>query len=148
MIPRTREEAIQRLSANVCEVIFRKKTTGDMREMQCTLDPQHMPIGTFQSLGNLDRYELESDIVPVWDMGKSAWRSFDIRTIVRINSNVGDIMSSYGDQYVDDLIEAAEGVVLGYEKYLLDKLDYNELAGIMKTLRELLPFENYDRESE
>ena len=57
-------------------------------------------------------------------------------------------MSSYGDQYVDDLIEAAESVVIGYEKYLLDNLDYNELAGIMKTLRELLPFENYDRESE
>lgn len=57
-------------------------------------------------------------------------------------------MSSYGDQYVDDLIEAAENAVLGYEKYLLDGIDYNELAGIMKNLRELLPFENYDRESE
>ena len=57
-------------------------------------------------------------------------------------------MSSYGDKYVDDLIEAAESAVVGYEKYLLDKLDYNELASIMKSLREMLPFENYDRESE
>ena len=57
-------------------------------------------------------------------------------------------MSSYGDEYVDDLIEAAESAVVGYEKYLLDKLDYNQLAVIMKNLRELLPFENYDRESE
>jgi len=57
-------------------------------------------------------------------------------------------MSSYGDKYVEDLIDAAEDAVVGYEKYLLDKLDYSELAGIMKTLRELLPFEDYDRESE
>jgi|TARA_R100000008_G_scaffold81072_1_gene63995 hypothetical protein len=82
MIPKTREEAIQRLSANVCQVTFRKKTNGNLREMQCTLDPQHMPIDSFRSLGRLDRYEIQSDIVPVWDMGKNAWRSFDIRTIV------------------------------------------------------------------
>lgn len=85
MIPKTREEAIQRLSANVCEVTFRKKTTGNLREMQCTLDPQHMPIDSFRSLGNLDRYEIESDVVPVWDMGKGAWRSFDIRTVLNFN---------------------------------------------------------------
>lgn len=57
-------------------------------------------------------------------------------------------MSSYGDKYVEDLIDAAEAAVTGYEKYLLDRLDYNELASIMKSLRELLPFEDYDRESE
>tara|TARA_B100001059_G_scaffold172514_1_gene172693 strand:- start:3041 stop:3214 length:174 start_codon:yes stop_codon:yes gene_type:complete len=57
-------------------------------------------------------------------------------------------MGTYGDKYVDEVIEAAESAVVGYEKYLLDKLDYNELAAIMKNLRELLPFENYDRESE
>ena len=85
MIPKTREEAIQRLSANLCEVVFRKKTTGDVRQMECTLDPQHIPIGTFQSLGNLDRYELQSDIVPVWDTGKSAWRSFDIKTVLNFD---------------------------------------------------------------
>ena len=81
MIPKTREEAIQRLSANLCEVVFRKKTTGDVRQMECTVDPQHMPIGTFQSLGNLDRYELQS----VWDTGKSAWRSFDIKTVLNFD---------------------------------------------------------------
>ena len=85
MIPKTREEAIQRLSANVCKVTFRKKTTGDLREMQCTLDPQHMSIATFRSLGNLDRYELQSDIVPVWDMGKNDWRSFDIKTVLNFD---------------------------------------------------------------
>tara|TARA_R110001592_G_scaffold31610_3_gene111320 strand:- start:459 stop:656 length:198 start_codon:yes stop_codon:yes gene_type:complete len=52
------------------------------------------------------------------------------------------------DQYLEELISAAESAVLGYEKYLLDKLDYKELAAIMTSLRELLPFENYDRGSE
>ena len=52
------------------------------------------------------------------------------------------------DEYLEELISAAEAAVLGYEKYLLDKLDYKELAAIMTLLRELLPFENYDRGSE
>tara|TARA_R100000005_G_scaffold72326_1_gene39730 strand:- start:569 stop:757 length:189 start_codon:yes stop_codon:yes gene_type:complete len=57
-------------------------------------------------------------------------------------------ISHDGERYLDDLINAAEAVVIGYEKYLLDKLDYKELATIMVSLRDLLPFENYDRESE
>jgi len=52
------------------------------------------------------------------------------------------------DLYTDELIAAAEATVIGYEKYLLDKLDYKDLARIMTSLRELLPFESYDRESE
>jgi len=52
------------------------------------------------------------------------------------------------DLYTDELIAAAEATVIGYEKYLLDKLDYKDLARIMTSLRELLPFETYDRESE
>lgn len=52
------------------------------------------------------------------------------------------------DLYVDELISAAEAAVIGYEKYLLDRIDYKDLARIMTILRELLPFEGYDRESE
>lgn len=65
---------------------------------------------------------------------------------------MGEIMakkvSKTGDLYLDDLISAAESAVIGYEKYLLDKLDYNELAGIMTSLRELLPFEGLDRDDD
>ena len=53
-----------------------------------------------------------------------------------------------GDLYLDELINAAQAAVIGYEKYLLDKLDYKELAAIMSRLRDVLPFDNYDRESE
>jgi len=53
-----------------------------------------------------------------------------------------------GEFYLDELINASQAAVIGYEKYLMDKLDYKELAAIMSNLRELLPFDNHDRESE
>jgi len=43
------------------------------------------------------------------------------------------------DEWVIRLIDAAENVVNGYEQYLLDKIDYTDLAHIMVELRELLP---------
>ena len=52
------------------------------------------------------------------------------------------------DLYTEELIAAAESAVIGYEKYLMNKIDYRDLARIMTSLRELLPFESYDRESE
>lgn len=52
------------------------------------------------------------------------------------------------DLYTEELIAAAEAAVIGYEKYLMNKIDYRDLARIMKQLRKLLPFESYDRESE
>ena len=53
-----------------------------------------------------------------------------------------------GEFYLDELINASQAAVIGYEKYLMDRLDYKELAAIMGKLRDLLPFDNYDRESE
>ena len=41
------------------------------------------------------------------------------------------------EEWVNNLVEAAEAAVLGYEKYLLDKLSYRDLAIIMKQLRNL-----------
>jgi hypothetical protein len=32
------------------------------------------------------------------------------------------------DLYVDELISAAEAAVIGYEKYLMDRIDYKDLA--------------------
>lgn len=57
-------------------------------------------------------------------------------------------ISRDSDLYTDELIAAAEAAVIGYEKYLMDRIDYKDLARIMTILRELLPFEGYDRESE
>lgn len=43
------------------------------------------------------------------------------------------------DAWLNEFIEAAETVVVGYEKYLKDEINYNELAKIMKILRQYLP---------
>jgi hypothetical protein len=43
------------------------------------------------------------------------------------------------DEWVIQLISASEKAVKGYEKYLLDKIDYSDLAKIMSELREVLP---------
>lgn len=43
--------------------------------------------------------------------------------------------------WVNDLVDAAESVVVGYEKYLLDELSYKQLAKLMAQLRSLLPME-------
>jgi len=44
-------------------------------------------------------------------------------------------------QWVQSVVEASEAAVIGYEKYLLDLIDYRELATIMKALAGLLPMD-------
>ncbi len=43
------------------------------------------------------------------------------------------------NEWVLRLVDAAEKAVKGYEQYLLDRVRYDELAKLMKDLRELLP---------
>jgi hypothetical protein len=87
--PLTRRDAVHKLSTHLCQVIFKKKSNGSMRTMNCTLDPNHMPQKAFDSLGNYDRYRpytskgTQSTVVQVWDVDKGAWRSFDIDFVKR-----------------------------------------------------------------
>ena len=87
MIPLTRRDAVASLSTHLCKVTFQKKTTGEIREMKCTLDPTHMPSRAYESLGNYDRYRpytskgTQSSVVQAWDTEKGAWRSFDINFV-------------------------------------------------------------------
>ena len=43
------------------------------------------------------------------------------------------------EKWLNDLIEVGEAAVIGYEKFLLDEIDYKDLAKIMLLLRENLP---------
>jgi hypothetical protein len=57
---------------------------------------------------------------------------------------MGDKMpKNYKDNqsWVTDLIDAAESVIIGYEKYLLDELSYKQLAKLMAQMRSLLPMD-------
>jgi len=53
------------------------------------------------------------------------------------------------DDWVIKLIEAAKKSVDAYEKYLLDQIDYQELAKTMTELRDILPIgcKNDDEEN-
>jgi len=44
---------------------------------------------------------------------------------------------------LDDIVEVSKSAVIGYEKYLMNKIDYKELAAIITILRETLP-EGFD----
>ena len=48
------------------------------------------------------------------------------------------------DKLLNDLIEKATTVVDGYERYLLNTLNYNELARLMQDLRSILPISKKD----
>ncbi len=48
-------------------------------------------------------------------------------------------------QWLLDLIDAGEAAIIGYEKYLMNRLDYNQLAKLMLNLRELLPMSIEDK---
>ena len=45
------------------------------------------------------------------------------------------------DQWIRSVVEAGEAAVIAYEKYLLDIIDYRDLASVMKTLAGLLPMD-------
>ena len=47
------------------------------------------------------------------------------------------------NEWVSELVDAAESAVIGYEKYLKDELNYQDLARIMKNLRSYLPIGNF-----
>ena len=54
-------------------------------------------------------------------------------------------------EWLNELIEAGESAVKGYEQYLLNKIDHIELAQIMTTLHDLLPMDinhRYDDEND
>lgn len=46
---------------------------------------------------------------------------------------------NHSNEWIEDLISASTEAVQGYEDYLLDKIDHNKLAKIMKRLYNLLP---------
>jgi len=47
--------------------------------------------------------------------------------------------------WLADLVEAGEAVVKGYEQYLLNRIDYTQLAKLMTNLRNLLPMDIEDK---
>lgn len=45
----------------------------------------------------------------------------------------------HSDEWVDTLVDSAYEAIQAYEDYLLDKIDHNKLAKVMKRLYNILP---------
>lgn len=54
--------------------------------------------------------------------------------------------NNHSDEWVNSLIEVAIEAVQSYEDYLLDRIDHNKLAKVMKRLHNVLPPANKDKE--
>lgn len=73
----TKQEIAEMLRDSVRTVTF-TKTNGETRVMKCTLMREHLPEQT-----DIEEFTSKSndDVLPVWDMEASGWRSFRIENV-------------------------------------------------------------------
>ena len=64
---------------NIIQVVF-TKADGSERLMTCTLMDEHIPSQARQT-ESTETKKINTEVLPVWDMEKEAWRSFRIDSI-------------------------------------------------------------------
>jgi hypothetical protein len=52
---------------------------------------------------------------------------------------------NHSDEWISTLIECSTEAVQAYEQYLLDKINHNKLAKVMKKLHNILPPTDYPK---
>jgi len=67
------------LKGGIVKVTF-IKANGEERQMNATLDPQYLPEQKEESKKSTTR-KVSTTSIPVWDMEKSAWRSFRVDSV-------------------------------------------------------------------
>lgn len=72
------DEMRKTLKTSVVNVTF-TKANGEEREMQATLMPEYLPEQEESSKNSTRKVSTTS--IPVWDIGKSAWRSFRVDSV-------------------------------------------------------------------
>lgn len=84
----TKENLVKVLENNVIEITF-IKTTGDERVMKCTLLKRHLPKENIVKLNVEQTNQRENEnIISVWDLGKNAWRSFRVDSVIKLVGKV------------------------------------------------------------
>ena len=79
-----RNEYTAVLYNNICVVTFTKRD-GSERVMRCTLKPEHLPVLPVVESTTLKIPRKKSDTtICVWDLDKSAWRSFTVDSVKSI----------------------------------------------------------------
>ena len=79
----TKDQVKKLLAVGVATVTFIKKD-GTVRVMQATLDPKNLPV--VEARVNVTPRKENPDVVAVYDMEKSAWRSFRIDSVTSIET--------------------------------------------------------------
>lgn len=71
------DEMKKELTTNIVSVTF-TKVDGSERVMRATLDPQYLPPQVGDSTTTR---KVSTTSLPVWDVDKSAWRSFKVSNV-------------------------------------------------------------------
>jgi hypothetical protein len=88
----TKEELVEKLKEGEVVVTFKKKD-GTERVMKCTksftLIPEENHPKAENSTPKVDENgnPIISDLITVWDVEKSGWRSFDYKTLIRVGND-------------------------------------------------------------
>ena len=82
----TRDGIISILKFDVVEVTF-TKADGSERLMKCTLQKSIVPAATkTDPLSQKKVREVNEQVLPVWDIDKSAWRSFRVENVTNFRT--------------------------------------------------------------
>jgi hypothetical protein len=83
----TKNELIKLLKEKVVTVKFKKKDDS-IRRMVCTLSEDYLPHMERDLEQEEKKIKKEnSNVLPVWDLEKLAWRSFRVDSVVEYESN-------------------------------------------------------------
>ena len=85
----TRETMVEQLNNGKCSVVFEQKD-GTMRTMNCTLCSRILSeeIGTgFITEETEQTRNTSTDVIPVWEMGVNALRSFRVDSVKEFNTS-------------------------------------------------------------
>lgn len=77
------DEIVKFLKMNRTATVNFRKKNGELRIMNCTIDATQMPSSESHKVNVTDNL---TESIPVWDLDKSAWRSFKPANVVAIRS--------------------------------------------------------------
>lgn len=85
----TKQQLVEQLKDNICEVTFKKVSTGELRVMPCTLNESLIPkkpekVHTTNTDNPVDfpkERKENPNVVSVWCTDKQEWRSFRLDTV-------------------------------------------------------------------
>jgi len=83
----TKEELIETLKTNVCEVTF-TKVNGEVRTMPCTLKEDIVPAYERKTPVK-EATDKEKATLSVWCTDKQAWRSFRVDSVTEVKISMG-----------------------------------------------------------